>query len=457
MEIRNYTLPGPKAKAVLDSQAKYLSPSISTPMPLVWESAQDCMVTDVDGNTFIDFSSGVLVANTGHCHPKVVRAIQEQAGQLLNCYDLAHPLRSAFVEKLASLMPEDLKCALVLSSGSEAIDAAVKIARAATGRHEIIAFDGAFHGRTYMAMSAGGLIGAKRGFGPLVPGILRAPFPDYYRLAPDDTEADIDSRCLEALERLLVSQSTGSIAALITESYQGGGGSLVPSARFMRGLRDFCTRHGILFIMDEVQSSFGRTGKMFAFEHFGIVPDIVVLGKGIASGLPTAAIVARQPIMSGLLRGSLSSTYGGNPLCCAAALASIEVIEEEHLVENAAKIGKLMIRRLNELKLRNHMVGDVRGLGLALAVEFVKDQDSKEPNPEMARDFVLDLLHRGLSVMAPIGRNGNVLRIAPPLTISEELANEGLDIIESALQRFGAGREGAPSHPRASHKKTASQ
>ncbi|MGE0240615.1 MAG: aspartate aminotransferase family protein [Parvibaculaceae bacterium] len=447
MEIRNYTLPGPIAKTVLDTQAKYLSPSISTPMPLVWESAADCMVTDVDGNTFIDFSSGVLVTNTGHCHPKVVKAIQEQAGRLLNCYDSAHPLRSAFVEKLAALMPEDLKCALVLSSGSEAIDAAVKIARAATGKHEVIAFDGAFHGRTYMAMSAGGLIGSKRGFGPLVPGILRAPFPDYYRANPGDTEEDIDARCLTALERLLTAQSTGSIAALITESYQGGGGSLVPSLRFMRALRDFCTRNGILFIMDEVQSSFGRTGKMFAFEHFGVVPDIVVLGKGIASGLPTAAVVARQPIMSGLKPGSLSSTYGGNPLCCAAALASIEVIEEERLADNAAKIGTLMMDRLSALKSRHRAVGDVRGLGLALAVEFVKDQDSKEPNPEMTRDFALELLHSGLSVMAPIGRHGNVLRIAPPLSITEELANEGLDIIEAALQRFGAS-----SRPRGGRK-----
>lgn len=436
MTIHNYDLPGPKARAVLATQAEFLSPSISTPMPLVWERAEDCTVYDVDGNAFIDFSSGVLVANAGHCHPRVVKAVQEQAGLLLNCYDSAHPLRSQFVERLASLMPEDLKIALLLSSGSEGIDAALKIARVATGKHEIIGFDGGFHGRTYGAMSAGGLSGAKKGFGPFVPGILRAPFPDYYRTFPGDTPETIDARCLEALERLLLTQSTGSVAALITETYQGGGGSLVPSVNFMKCLREFCTRHGILFILDEVQASFGRTGKMFAFEHFGVVPDIVVVGKGIASGLPVAAVIARRPIMKGLKPGSLSSTYGGNPLACAAGLASIDAIVEEKLADNAASVGSAMVRRLNTLKERHRFLGDVRGMGLSLAMEFVKDKTTKEPHPEMAKTLVEKLLRAGLCVMAPIGRNGNVLRIAPPLTITHEVADQGVDIIEATLQTF---------------------
>lgn len=435
MTMTNYTLPGPKGAGVLALQEQYLSPSISTPMPLVWESASDCIVTDVDGNRFIDFTSGVLVANTGHCHPKIVKAIQEQVGKLINCYDSAHPLRTKFVQKLAELAPEDLKRVLVLSSGSEAIDAALKVARVATGKYEIIAFDGAFHGRTYGAMSVGGMTGTKRGFGPLVPGVLRAPFPDYYRSAPGETAEDVDARCLEALEQVMVTQSSGSVAALITEAYQGGGGSLVPSAAFVQGLRAFCDRHQILMIFDEVQSSFGRTGKMFAFEHFGIVPDIIVLGKGIASGLPTAAVIARRSIMDGLKRGSLSSTYGANPLSCAAGLASIEVIEEEGLVANAASMGRLMMDRLNTMREHHRMVGDVRGMGLAIGMEFVKDKDSKQPDPEAAQHFIRRLLTSGLSVMAPIGRAGNVVRIAPPLTISKELTNEGLDIIERCLQQ----------------------
>jgi 4-aminobutyrate aminotransferase len=434
--MKNYVLPGPKGAVILERQEQYLSPSISTPMPLVWDHAEDCIVTDVDGNRFIDFSAGVLVTNTGHCHPKVVKAVQAQAAILLNCYDSAHPLRSEFVEKLAGLMPEDLKRVLVLSSGSEAIDAALKIARAATGKQEIVAFDGAFHGRTYGAMSVGGLTSTKRGFAPLMPGVLRAPFPDYYRTLRGEAPADVDARCLDTLERLMTVQSSGSVAALITEAYQGGGGSLVPSLDFVKGLRAFCNRHSLLLIYDEVQASFGRTGTMFAFEQYGIVPDIVVLGKGIASGLPTAAVVARRSIMDGLKRGSLSSTYGANPLCCAAGIASIEIIQEERLAENAAKIGALMMGRLNDMKDRHRKVGDVRGIGLALAVEFVQDKQSKEPDAEMAQQFVRRLLSGGLSVMAPIGRFGNVLRIAPPLTISAELANEGLDVIEACLQQF---------------------
>jgi 4-aminobutyrate aminotransferase len=433
MFMHNYQIPGPKGRAVLEIQEQFLSPSISTPMPLVWESAKDCIVTDVDGNQYIDFSSGVLVTNTGHCHPRVVKAVQDQAAVLLNCYDSAHPLRSQFVEKLASLMPEDLKRVLVLSSGSEAIDAALKIARVSSGKQEIIAFDNAFHGRTFGSMSVGGMAGSKAGFGPLVPGILRAPFPDYYRM--EGSQDDIDARCLAALEMVLQTQSAGSVAAVITEAYQGGAGSIVASKRFMQGLRDFCNRRGILLIFDEVQASFGRTGRMFAFENYEIVPDVVVLGKGIASGLPTAAVVARRSVMDGLKRGSLSSTYGANPLSCAAGIASIEVIQEENLAHRAEVVGKHMVERLNQMSERHRCIGDVRGMGLALAVEFVKDKQTKEPDAEFAQQFVRELLQAGLSAMAPIGRFGNVLRIAPPLTITDELADEGLDIMERVLQR----------------------
>ena len=431
--MRSYKIPGPKGAAVLDVQEAYLSPSISTPMPLVWASAKDCVITDVDGNQYIDFTSGVLVTNTGHCHPKIVKAVQDQAALLLNCYDSAHPLRSQFVEKLASLLPEDLKRVLMLSSGSEAVDAALKIARISSGKHEVIGFENAFHGRTYGGMSAGGMFNTKAGFGPMVSGFLRAPFPDYYRM--DGTEEEIDVKCLAALETVLKTQSTGEVGAVITEAYQGGAGSIVATPRFMRGLREFCNRYGILLIFDEVQASFGRTGRMFAFENFGIVPDIVVLGKGISSGLPTAAVVARHSIIEGLKRGSLSSTYGANPLSCAAGIASIQVIQEERLPERADKLGQLFKRRLYEMMERHRFIGDVRGMGLALAVEFVKDKQTKEPHPEFVHLFVHQLLKAGLSVMAPIGRFGNVLRVAPPLTMSEEMADEGLDIIERVLQQ----------------------
>lgn len=436
MQSKYYELPGPNAQRVLERQGKHLSPSITTPLPLVWESAADSIVTDVDGNEYIDFSSGVLVTNTGHCHPKVVAAIQEQAAKLINCYDSAHPLRSAFCERLAGLMPDDLKTVLLLSSGSEAIDAALKVARVVTGKSEIIAFDNAFHGRTYMAMSVGGMAGPKTGFGPMVPGILRAPFPDYFRAAEGETADETDARCLDTLDHVLRTQSTGDVAALITEPYQGGAGSFVPSRRFVQGLRAFCDRHGILMIFDEVQSSFGRTGHMFAFEHYGIVPDIVVLGKGIASGVPTAAVIARDAIMHKLVPNSLSSTYGGNPLSCAAGLATIDVIEEEGLVARAGAVGSHMLSRMNVMKDRHRKVGDVRGIGLALAMEFVKDEQTKEPDRQTASDYTLQLLSMGVAVMAPIGPYKNVIRIAPPLTIADELADQGLDAMEAALQRI---------------------
>lgn len=432
--MKKYSLPGRKAKEILDRQAKYLSPSITAPTSLVWERAEDCVVTDIDGNTFIDFSSGVLVTNTGHCHPRVVEAVQEAAGSLINCYDAAHPLRADLVEKLSSLMPEDLKRVLLLSTGSEAVEAAIKVARSYSGRFEIISFQGAFHGRTYMAMSVAGLAGVKRGFGPLVPGVLHAPFPYYYRRLPGETEEDVDARCLAAVERLIETESAGSIAALITEPYQGAAGSLVPSKSFIQSLRRLCDDNDILFIFDEVQSSFGRTGSLFAFEHYDIVPDIITLAKGIASGVPTSAVIGRSPIMETLKPGSLSSTFGGNPISCAAALASIEVILDEDLSLNSAKIGDLMLSRLEQMKEEFELIGDVRGSGLAIAVELVRDRKTKEPAPEEARELVDRLIERGLALIPPIGLFGNVIRISPPLTIPEELATEGLDILEAVLR-----------------------
>jgi 4-aminobutyrate aminotransferase len=435
VQLKNYVLPGPKAKAILETQAKYLSTSMAAPLPIVWDRAEDCTVIDVDGNEFIDFTSGVLVTNTGHCHPTVVKAIQTQAARLINCYDSAHPLRSEFAAKLAALMPEDLKSIFLLSSGSEAIDTAIKLGRVATGKHEVIAFEGAFHGRTFGAMSVNGLLGSKSGFGPLLPGILRSPFPDYYR-SNGETPDQVDQRILTALESVLATQSSGSVGSLIMEPYQGASGSIVPSDGFVREVRAFCDRHGIVLIFDEVQSSFGRTGKLFAFEHFSVIPDIVVLGKGIASGIPAAAVIARTSIAAKVKPHSLSSTYGGNPISCAAGIASIEVVLREQLPDRAAKTGQQMKARLEILKDRHRMLGDVRGMGLALALEFVSDKQTKEPNSKLAREFAQQLLRSGVAVMAPIGPNGNILRVSPPLTISEKAVNDGLDIVEALLQRF---------------------
>lgn len=425
--------PGPKARAVLEKQARYLAPSVSKPLPLVWDHAEDCVVWDVDGNSFIDFCSGVLVLNTGHSHPKVVQALREQVGRLINCYDSPHPLRSEFAERIARLMPEDLHRVLFLSSGSEAIDAAIKIARAYTGRYELLSFFGAFHGRTYLPMSVGGKRAIKASFGPFVPGTLHAPFPYCYRCPFTATYPACELTCFDFIQRVLESCSADSLACAITEPYQGASGGIFPPPEWIRRLRELCTSMHMLLIFDEVQSAFGRTGTMFAFEHYGIVPDIVCLAKGLASGVPASAVVARNRIMETLKPGSISSTYGGNPLVCAAGLASIEVIQEENLAQNAGRIGTLMMTRLRDIQKKYPIIGDVRGMGLALGIELVRDPQTKEPAPAETEAVIEHAIRRGLALIPPIGFYGNVIRFAPPLTITEETALTGLDIFEGAL------------------------
>lgn len=435
MDVPNIkvTPPGPKAQAVLAKQARYLSPSVSEPLPLVWDHAEDCTVWDVDGNSFIDFCSGVLVLNTGHSHPKVVKALQEQVGKLINCYDSPHPLRSDFAEALANLMPEDLHRVLFMSSGSEAIDAAIKLARHYTHRYEILSFYGAFHGRTYLPMSVGGKRSIKSSFGPFVPGMLHAPFPYCYRCPINKSPDSCEIACFDFIERVLESTSAGSLAAVITEPYQGASGGIFPPKEWMQRVRELARSLDALFIFDEVQSCFGRTGMMFAFEQYDIVPDIVCLAKGLASGVPASAVVARNHIMESLSPGSISSTYGGNPLVCAAGLASIEVIQEEKLADNAARIGSMMMERLNEIQQKYPIIGDVRGMGLAQGIELVRDRKTKEPAAAETKALIEESIRRGLALIPPIGFHSNVIRFAPPLTVTEQLANRGMDIFESAL------------------------
>jgi len=427
-------LPGPKAKEYLALSAQYEPHSMSEQVPCVWARAEGATVTDVDGNTFIDFSSGVLVMNVGHCHPQHVADIREQAGLVLNAYDFVTPPRVELAKKLVELTPPNLDKALILTTGTETIEAAVKMARRFTGKQEILSFYGGFHGRTYMSMSVGGKMGVKKGFGPMVPGVMHAPFPDYYRPpVAGMTEEQVDRYCLEQLDLLLDTVSTGEVAAALVETYQGAAGSRVPSKRFMQGLKAWCEAHDALLILDEVQASFGRTGKMFGFEHFDITPNLLCLGKGISCGVPCAAVVGESRIMDVLEPGSISSTNGGNPLSCRAALASIRIIEQERLAENAARVGESMMQRCKRMQERSPILGDVRGMGLALGLEFVKDKKTKEPAPDLTKRVVDACYRKGLLLIAPIGFYGNVIRIAPPLMISEALAQIGLDILEEVL------------------------
>jgi len=440
-----YELPGPKGEEFLELSRRYEPRSMSEQAPVVWRRAEGVWVEDVDGNRYLDFSSGVLVTNVGHCHPDLIEAVREAAEHMLNCYDFVNPWRVLLAKKLVEITPDGLDKAFILTTGAEAIEAAVKMARRATGNYEVFSFHGAFHGRTLATLSYGGKKSSpgSRGFGPFLPGVIQAPYPYCYRCPFGKERPDCSLTCLEFVDWVYTCEGEGRLCAVLIEPYEGAAGSLIPPAEFVRGLYQWAKEKGALFIDDEVQASFGRTGRMFCFEHFGIVPDLLCLGKGIASGVPCSAVVGAEWVMNSLSPGSLSSTYGGNPLSSRAALASIEIIERERLWENAAKVGKAMMQRLKEWEERHEVVGEARGMGLAIGVEVVRDKRTKEPAPDLAKAIIMEAARRGLVMIAPIGFYGNVLRIAPPLIITEEEAMDGLDRLEDALKAVERGRVAA--------------
>jgi 4-aminobutyrate aminotransferase len=408
---------------------------MSEQVPVVWSRAYGCYVEDVDGNVFLDFSSGVLVANIGHSHPKVVAAVREQADRVINCYDFVNEWRPALAKKLVELTPPSLDRAFIISTGSEAVEAAIKVARHFTGRKEIIAFEGAFHGRTYGGLSLGGRRSGTgtKGFGPFLPGVYHAPFAHCYRCVFDKTYPQCGVWCADYLEWFADCHTEGDIAAVITESYQGAAGSYVPPKEWMQKVAAFCKRRGALFILDEVQASFGRTGKLFCFEHYDVVPDLLCLGKGISSSVPVSAVVGESRVLDTLPPGSLSSTHGGNAFSCRVALANIEALEEDRLVDNAAKVGARMRERLEQMCDKFECAGDARGLGLAWALELVKSKKTKEPDAALAKQVVDQCARKGLLMIAPIGIYGNILRISPPLCITREEVDAGCDILQSAF------------------------
>lgn len=426
-------IPGPKSQAYLQMSQRFEPHCMSEQVPVVWERAEGAIVWDVDGNAFIDFTSGVLVTNIGHCHPEHAAEIRTQAGEVMNSYDFVTPWRAKLAQKLVEITPPSLDRAFILTTGSEATEAAIKIARYATGRHEVIAFHGAFHGRTFGAMAAGGKSGVKHGFGPALPGFLHAPFPYCYRCPFGSTPDRCKLHGTEYLDWLLETESVGDVAALIVEPYQGGAGSIMPPLGWLKQLFDWCQEREIVFILDEVQSSFGRVGTMFAFEQEGFVPNLLCLGKGIGSGVPIAAVLGESRLMDALPTGSMSSTNGGNPLSCRGALAAIEIIEREKLSERADCLGKKMGARLEMMAERSPYLGDVRGGGLVWGLELVRDKVTREPAPELTKRVVNEACQKGLLMIAPIGFYGNVLRIAPPLVIEDELLERALDILESVL------------------------
>jgi 4-aminobutyrate aminotransferase len=426
-------LPGPKSLEYLEYSQKYEPRSMSEQVPIVWKRATGAEIEDIDGNWFIDFTSGVLVTNIGHCHPRYVEEMKQQVEELFNCYDFITPWRAMLAKKLVEITPENLGKAFILTTGSEAVEGAIKLARRYKSGYEIISFYGAFHGRTYGGMSIGGKMGVKKGFGPTIPGTIHVPFPYCYRCSFDKTFPECKYWCFQALDWAVETQSTGEIAALITEPYQGGAGSIIPPPGYLKKLENWCKEHDVLFILDEVQSSFGRTGYMFALERENLRPNLLCLGKGIGSGVPLSALVGETDIMNVLEPGSMSSTYGGNPLSSRAGLVAIDIIEKENLVENSAKIGDYMLNRFAEIQKKCEILGDIRGQGLVLGLEIVRDKKTKEPAADLTKKIVNECYQRGLVLIAPIGFYGNVIRIAPPLIISQELADKGMDIMEGIM------------------------
>jgi 4-aminobutyrate aminotransferase len=427
-------VPGPIASEYLYRDKDVISPSYPRAAPFVMERGRGVEVWDVDGNRYLDLMAGVAVTSTGHSHPKVVRAIQEQAEKFIHISsDFYHPLWVELGEKLDQIAPfAEPAISFMTNSGTESVEAAIKLARYHTGRTQLLSFFGGFHGRTMGSIT---LTASKAlyhsGFYPLMNGVLHAPFPDPYRplleMAPGEGYGDRVVRYIEEqIFRYLVHPE--DVAAVLVEPIQGEGGYVIPEAGFFPALRHVCDQHGILLIVDEVQSGIGRTGKWWAIENFGVEPDIVCAAKGIASGMPLGAMIARKSLVT-WPQGAHGNTYGGNPIACAAALATLELVEDGYM-QNAAEVGEYTLDALEEIKVRHPSIGDVRGLGLMLGVEFVKSRETKEPAKELLLQLIEEAFKRGLLLM---GAGRSTLRFCPALNITREQIDEGLGVFEEAL------------------------
>jgi 4-aminobutyrate aminotransferase len=429
-------LPGPKAQAAVKADDRLISPSYTRSYPLVAKRGRGIRVEDVDGNEFLDFSAGIAVASTGHCHPEVVAAIQKQAAELIHISgtDFYDEHLTDLAEKLSSIAPMPGPHRVFYgNSGAEAVECALKLARYHTGRQNVIAFLGAFHGRTMGALSlTASKPQQKRRFSPLVPGVTHIRYPYAYRGCSGGAQEEeaFSMGCARYIEEKLFKTilAPEEVAAIFVEPIQGEGGYVVAPTNFLRELRAICNRHGILLVVDEVQSGAGRTGKWWAIQHSGVEPDIVCMAKGIASGMPLSACVSRAEIMD-WVPGSHASTFGGNPVSIAASLATLEIIEREAM-PNAAKVGALMMERLNGWKQSHPTVGDVRGRGLMIGVELVKDKATREPVAALRNRIETLAFERGLMIL---GCGETTLRLCPPLIVSEEEAMVALDILEEAL------------------------
>jgi 4-aminobutyrate aminotransferase len=429
-------LPGPRARKILAEDERLLSPSYTRSYPLVVQRGYGCRIEDVDGNEFLDFTAGIAVASTGHCHPEVVAAIQEQAARLIHMSgtDFYYELMPQLAARLSAIAPMAGPHRFYYgNSGAEAVECAIKLARYHTGRQNIISFFGSFHGRTMGALS---LTASKpqqrRRFGPFVPGVTHVRYPRVYRETNGSPEAAaaLGLACARYLEDTLFKTTLPAeeVAAVFVEPIQGEGGYIVPPSIFLQELRHICDRHGILLVADEVQSGAGRTGRWWAIEHAGVEPDIVCMAKGIASGMPLGVCMAKAKIMD-WIPGSHASTFGGNPLALAAALATLEIIEREGM-ENAATIGAAALARLETWVSDHPIVGDVRGRGLMIGVEIVADKHTKTPAGALRNRIVELAFERGLLLL---GCGESTIRICPPLIVTQEETDIAFDILEECI------------------------
>jgi 4-aminobutyrate aminotransferase / (S)-3-amino-2-methylpropionate transaminase / 5-aminovalerate transaminase len=425
-------VPGPKSRAIVERKARVVADAIDLHVPVVIDHGMGAAFTDLDGNTFLDFSGGLGCLIVGYSHPKVVEAVKRQAERFSHTDFSVIPYEPwvELSERLVAMVGGDRKVFLA-NSGAEAVENAVKIARSATGRPAVITFEGGFHGRTLLAMSLTSRHSPyKKNFGPFAPEVYRVPFPYPYR-SPDPEKAG--RRALDDLERAFVTVvDPTTVAAVIVEPVQGEGGFVVPPPDFLAGLQEICRRQGIVLIADEIQTGFGRTGRFLASEHSGIEPDIVTLAKSLAAGYPLSAVVGRTELMDAPGPSAIGGTYVGNPVACAAANAVLDVLEEEALVERATHLGKAIEDRWEEVSADTPEIGEIRGLGAMVGVEFVKDPETKEPNPELVGKIIQHAVNKGV-VSVNCGIYRNVLRHLIPLVITDEELEEGLDVLADAV------------------------
>jgi 4-aminobutyrate aminotransferase len=426
-------LPGPRARELLARDAAVVSPSYPREYPFVMSHGRGAEVWDVDGNRFLDFAAGIAVCSTGHCHPRVVQAIKDAADRFLHISsDYWHEGQIRLGERLDELSPlKEPAMSFFAQSGTEAVEAALKLARHVTGRGRFIGFLGGFHGRTMGSLAfTSSKYTQQTGFFPVMPGVTHVPYPNNYR--PLFAGADQGRAVLDYIENVLFVHNVPAIevAAILVEPIQGEGGYLVAPDGFLAGLRQLCDRHGILLIFDEVQSGIGRTGEMFACQHWDVAPDVMTLAKGLGSGMPIGMVVARRSVMQEWSRGAHGNTFGGNPLCCAAALATLDLVDQEYR-DNAAKVGAYFMEKLRALAANHPIVGEVRGKGLMIGMELVTDRTSKSPAKTVCNALITQAYRNGLMLLS-CGQS--TVRFMPPLLIAKADVDEALGILQQSLE-----------------------